>query len=90
MTTIDFPRQLRRFTEQHQYYESFGCSLHDVLKDLTARFPELIGTVFSEAFRPLPFIALFVDEMAITTDADLTAPLRDGARITLLNAVAGG
>ena len=90
MAHVHFPRQFLPFTDQNKEHVTEGICIADVLKNLTARFPELIGPVFSEDLYPLPFVGLFVNGMPVTTEDERRAPLETDSQIVLINAVAGG
>lgn len=90
MAVVHFPRQFMSYTDQHKKYSTEGLCVSDVLKNLTARFPDLIGPVFSEDLYPLPFVGLFIDGMPITSERDRLSYLERDAQLILVNAVAGG
>jgi hypothetical protein len=78
------------YTDHHKTHTTDGLCVRDVLNNLTARFPDLIGPVFSEDLHPLPFVGLFVDGMPVTSEHDRHRPLNSNAQLILINAVAGG
>lgn len=78
------------YTEQQKLHTTEGSSIVDVLTNLTRRFPDLIGPVFTDDLYPLPFVGLFVDGMPVTSEHDRHRPLYSNAQIILINAVAGG
>lgn len=90
MVVIHFPRQFMPYTDQHKTYATEGSCINDVLHKLTARFPSLIGPVFSEDLYPLPFVGLFVDGVPVTSEHLHYCPLNGNAHLVLVNAVAGG
>jgi len=90
MAVVHFPRQFMHYAEQHKTHVTEGLCVSDVLNNLTARFPDLIGPVFSEDLYPLPFVGLFVDGMPVTNEHDRHCPLDSNAQLILINAVAGG
>ncbi len=90
MVVIHFPRQFMPYTDQHKTYITEGLCINDVLRNLTARFPGLIGPVFSENLCPLPFVGLFVDGMSVASEHHRHCPLNGNSHLILVNAVAGG
>jgi hypothetical protein len=78
------------YTDQHKTHVTEGLCVSDVLNNLTTRFPDLIGPVFSEDLYPLPFVGLFVNGMPVTSEYDRRSPLDTNAQLILINAVAGG
>lgn len=90
MTVVHFPRQFLIYTDQHKTHTTEGLCVNDVLNNLTARFPDLIGPVFSKDLYPLPFVGLFVNGMPMTSENDRRCPLDGNAQLILISAVAGG
>ncbi|MNF48449.1 hypothetical protein D3C81_747980 [compost metagenome] len=90
MVVIHFPRQFMPYTDQHKTYVTEGLCINDVLRKLTARFPGLIGPVFSEDLYPLPFVGLFVDGIPVASEHHRHCPLNSNVHLILVNAVAGG
>jgi hypothetical protein len=78
------------YTNQHKTHDTEGLCVNDVLSNLTTRFPDLIGPVFSEDLYPLPFVGLFLDGVPVTSEQDRRCPLDSKAQLILINAVAGG
>jgi hypothetical protein len=78
------------YTNQHKTHAAEVLCVNDVLSNLTVRFPDLIGPVFSEDLYPLPFVGLFVDGVRVTSEHDRRCPLGSNAQLILINAVAGG
>ena len=83
MAVVHFPRQFMSYTEQHKTHVTEGLCVSDVLNNLTARFPDLIGPVFSEDLYPLPFVGLFVDGMPVTSEHDRRCPPVSYTHLTL-------
>jgi len=90
MAVVHFPRQFMSYTNQLKTLAIEGVCVSDVLSNLTARFLDLIGPVFSEDLYPLPFVGLFVDGIPVTSEHDRRSPLDRNAQLILINAVAGG
>lgn len=90
MAVVHFPRQFMRYTNQHKTHTTEGSCVSDVLNNLIAQFPGLVGPVFTEDLHPLPFVGLFVDGKPVTSEHDRSRPLESNAQLILINAVAGG
>ncbi len=82
MTTVRIPPTLRPETNGAREVEADGETVRDLLDDLMSRFPSLEGK--------LEFANVYVDgEDVRTLDGDET-PVREGATVVLLPAMAGG
>jgi len=90
MTIVRVPRQFMSYTDQQKLHATEGSSVVEVLTNLTKRFPDLVGPVFTDDLYPLPFVGLFVDGIAVTSEQDRHRPLGSNAKLILINAVAGG
>ena len=82
MTRVRIPPVLRPATGGEREVPVAGRTVAEVLEDLTNRFPELE--------RQLPHANVYVDGEDIRTLDELETPVREGATIILLPAMAGG
>jgi molybdopterin synthase sulfur carrier subunit len=82
MTLVRIPPTLRAATGGEREVPAAGETVADVLDDLTSRFPGLEG--------PLRYANVYVDGEDIRTLDELETPVREGATIILLPAMAGG
>jgi [CysO sulfur-carrier protein]-thiocarboxylate-dependent cysteine synthase len=82
MTKVRIPPTLRAATGGEREVPASGETVGAILDDLTARFPGLEGQ--------LQFANVYVDGEDIRTLDDLETPVRDGATVILLPAMAGG
>jgi molybdopterin synthase sulfur carrier subunit len=82
MTNVRIPPILRPATGGEREVPVAGDTVGDVLDDLTSRFPELESQ--------LPYANVYVDGEDIRTLDELETPVREGATIILLPAMAGG
>ena len=82
MTIVRIPPTLRTATGGEREVSAAGETVADVLDDLTSRFPALEGQ--------LRFANVYVDGEDIRTLDELETPVREGATIILLPAMAGG
>jgi molybdopterin synthase sulfur carrier subunit len=82
MTNVRIPPTLRAATGGEREVAAAGDTVGEILDDLTARFPSLEGQ--------LQFANVYVDGEDIRTLDDLETPVRDGATVILLPAMAGG
>jgi hypothetical protein len=80
-------------TGRRLYEEPLGPddTVGDVLRRLTARFPELDAALWLPGRRALgPNIEVLVDDAALGVTHGLDSPLAGGERITLLGQFMGG
>jgi sulfur-carrier protein len=82
VTKVRIPPTLRPATGGEREVAVVGDTVGAVLDDLTARFPELEGQ--------LQYANVYVDGEDIRTLEELETPVREGATIILLPAMAGG
>jgi [CysO sulfur-carrier protein]-thiocarboxylate-dependent cysteine synthase len=82
MTKVRIPPTLRAATGGEREVPVSGDTVGAILDDLTARFPGLEGQ--------LQFANVYVDGEDIRTLEDLETPVREGATVILLPAMAGG
>jgi molybdopterin converting factor small subunit len=82
MTTVRIPPTLRTATGGEREVAATGETVGEILDDLTARFPSLEGQ--------LQFANVYVDGEDIRTLDELETPVREGATVILLPAMAGG
>ena len=82
MTNVRSPPTLRAAVGGQREMPAVGTTVGEILDDLTARFPGLDGQ--------LQFANVYVDGEDIRTLDDLETPVREGATVILLPAMAGG
>ena len=82
MTTIRIPPTLRPETNGEREVVAEGGNVRELLDDLTARFPSLDGK--------LEFANVYVDGEDVRTLEGDETPVREGATVILLPAMAGG
>jgi molybdopterin synthase sulfur carrier subunit len=82
MTKVRIPPTLRPATGGEREVPAAGETVGDVLDDLMSRFPALEGQ--------LQYANVYVDGEDIRTHDELETPVRDGATVILLPAMAGG
>ncbi len=82
MTTVRIPPTLRAETGGAREVPASGATVGDLLEDLTARFPALNGK--------LEYANVYVDGEDVRTLNGEQTPVREGATVILLPAMAGG
>jgi molybdopterin converting factor small subunit len=82
MTNVRIPPTLRAAVGGEREVPASGDTVGEILDDLTSRFPGLDGQ--------LQYANVYVDGEDIRTLEDLETPVREGATVILLPAMAGG
>jgi molybdopterin converting factor small subunit len=89
MADVRIPPTLRAEVGGARQLEARGETVADVLHDLVTRHPAL-GAQLLEDGELAPFVNVFVDGEDIRTLAGTETPVREGERLVLLPALAGG
>ena len=84
--TLRLPRFLADVVNTDSTHRVEGETLHAALLDLFDREPGLRNHLFDERGDIRPHVSIFVDRER----ADLAAPIPEGAKILVLQAVSGG
>lgn len=89
MSTIRIPPVLRAEAGGEREVEVSGATVGELMHDLAARLPALSERIYDgEQIRP--FVNVYVDGEDVRTRGGLDTPVRDGATVILLPAMAGG
>ena len=89
MTRVRIPPTLREETAGAREVEAKGGSVRELLEDLTSRFPALRDRVWEDG-QVAPFVNVYVEGEDVRTRDGLDTPVREGATVILLPAMAGG
>jgi len=89
MTVVRVPPVLRQEAGGAREVEAAGSTLRELLEDLNVRLPELGARVYAEG-EIQPFVNVYVDGEDVRTRDGLETPVREGATVILLPAMAGG
>ena len=90
MIRVRIPPTLRTEVGGAREVEASGSDLREVLADLTERFPALGRQVWENGDELASFVNVYVDNEDARTLQGLDTPVRDGATVILLPAMAGG
>ncbi len=86
---VRIPPTLRAEAGGEREVAASGATLRAVLGDLTGRYPELAGRIYDDGSLAR-FVNAYVDGEDVRTLDGLETPVRDGATVILLPAMAGG
>jgi [CysO sulfur-carrier protein]-thiocarboxylate-dependent cysteine synthase len=89
MATVRIPPTLRTATGGEREVEASGGTVRDLLDDLTERFPNLRGQVYTNG-DIAPFVNVYVEGEDVRTLDGLATEVEEGATVILLPAMAGG
>jgi molybdopterin converting factor small subunit len=89
MTVVRVPPVLRQEAGGAREVEAAGATVRELLEDLNTRLPELGARVYAEG-EIQPFVNVYVDGEDVRTRGGLESPVREGATVILLPAMAGG
>jgi sulfur-carrier protein len=89
MTTVRVPPVLRPEAGGAREVEASGSTVRELLEDLRSRIPALGARVYAEG-EIRPFVNVYVDGEDVRTRDGLETPVREGATVILLPAMAGG
>jgi molybdopterin converting factor small subunit len=89
MTTVRVPPVLRAEAGGAREVEADGANVRELLLSLCERLPALGNRVYAEGAIQ-PFVNVYVDGEDVRTRSGLDTPVRDGATVILLPAMAGG
>ncbi len=87
---VRIPTPLRRITNGERVVTVDGGDLAQALADLDRRFPGIRAKILDDRGEVLQFVNIFVDEQDIRFLSGLRTPLRDGAEVSIVPAMAGG
>jgi molybdopterin converting factor small subunit len=89
VSTVRIPPTLRPETGGEREVPATGDTVRELLDDLTSRFPALRNRIYDDD-EIAPFVNVYVEGEDVRTLDGLETPVRDGATVILLPAMAGG
>jgi molybdopterin synthase sulfur carrier subunit len=89
MTVVRVPPVLRPEAGGRREVEAAGGNVRELFEDLNARLPALGARVYADG-EIRPFVNVYVDGEDVRTRDGLDTPVREGATVILLPAMAGG
>jgi len=89
MAKVRIPPVLRAEAGGSREVEATGGTVRELLEDLRERLPALGAKVY-DGERIQPFVNVYLDGEDVRTLGGVDTPVRDGATLILLPAMAGG
>jgi molybdopterin synthase sulfur carrier subunit len=90
MATVHIPTPLRRLTGGQARVQVDGATILAVLEALDAQYPGFRERLFDEGGELKRFINIYVNDEEIRTLAGKVTAVKEGDRITIVPAMAGG
>jgi len=87
---VRIPTVLREHTAGEKKVSGQGTTLAELVADLESRYPGLAPKLLDEQGQLHRFINVYVDDEDVRYLGGVHTPLRDGAEVSILPAVAGG
>ncbi|MDR1039066.1 MAG: MoaD/ThiS family protein [Deltaproteobacteria bacterium] len=84
------PTALRGFTDRKAELSLEGATVGALLEALVSAYPDIRPHLFAEAGELRGFINVFVGEENIRSTGGLDTPVKDGATVMVVPAIAGG
>jgi molybdopterin converting factor small subunit len=89
VSVVRVPPVLREEAGGAREVEANGATVRELLEDLSARMPALGDRVY-DGSEIRSYVNVYVDGEDVRTRGGLDAPVREGATVVLLPAMAGG
>lgn len=89
MSKVQIPVVLRKATAGAKVVETAGTTVHEVLDDLYAQFPELRAQLRAEETLS-PFVNIYLNGEDVRTLDGAQTPVGEKDTVTILPAMAGG
>ncbi len=90
MATVHIPTPLRRLTGGQSRVQVDGATILAVLEALDAQYPGFRERLFDDGGELKRFINIYVNDEEIRTLAGKATAVKEGDRITIVPAMAGG
>jgi molybdopterin synthase sulfur carrier subunit len=87
---VIIPTPLRKFTGNAEVVEIEASTVKDVITNLNERYPGFAERICKETGELRRFINIYVEGEDIRFLQNLQTPVRDGAEVSIVPAIAGG
>jgi sulfur-carrier protein len=88
--TVKVPTQLRTLTDGAPEVTATGSTIADVVSDLESRHPGFGERLLDDSGSLRRFVNLYLDDEDVRFLKGLETEVREGARLSIIPAVAGG
>ncbi|MDQ3661355.1 MAG: MoaD/ThiS family protein [Actinomycetota bacterium] len=90
MNLIKIPTQLRSLTNDAPEVEAQGVTVSEIVDDLEARYPGLKERLMDDSGKLRRFVNIYVNDEDVRFLDGIGTEVPDGARLSIIPAVAGG
>ena len=90
MPTVRIPTPLRTYTQNKEEVSAAGNTVGEVLKELERSYPGIGGRLFDDKGGVRRYVNVFHNDEDIRFLQELATPVKEGDRITIIPAIAGG
>ena len=88
--TVEIPTAFRRFTDGAPKVDCSAATVAEVLNELTLRFPDLSKHVRDDSGQIRQFLNVYLNEEDIRFLGGESCSVKEGDRVLLVPAIAGG
>ncbi len=89
-TAVRVPTQLRTFTDGSDEVKADGGTVAEIIEDLERNHPGIRGRLIDESGALRRFVNLYLDDEDVRFLKGINTEIPDGARLSIIPAVAGG
>lgn len=90
MNQVKIPTQLRSLTGDAPEVEAKGGTISEIVDDLEARYPGLKERLLDDSGKLRRFVNIYVNDEDVRFLNGIGTEVPDGARLSIIPAVAGG
>lgn len=90
MTTVRVPTQLRTFTAGSDEVKADGTTVAEIIEDLERNHPGMRERILDESGALRRFVNLYLDDEDVRFLNGIDTEVPEGARLSIIPAVAGG
>ena len=90
MNRVKIPTQLRSLTNDAPEVEAQGGTISEIVDDLEARYPGLKGRLMDDSGKLRRFVNIYVNDEDVRFLDGIGTEVPDGAKLSIIPAVAGG
>lgn len=88
--TVRIPTPLRTFTQNKDEVPAEGKTVREVVQDLDRRHPGIGSRLLDDKGGVRRYVNLFLNDEDVRFMQELDTPVKDGDRLALVPAIAGG
>ncbi len=88
--TLRIPTVLARSAGGQTVHQASGATVGEVVADVATRHPELATRLRDAKGEPYPYVIFYLDDEDIRFQQSFATPVKDGAEIVVVPAIAGG